>query len=69
MTASPSGGSDLAQGFGIECEALDHVLTVVGLPQRGGVAALRVFAEERSRMGRPSVYELARFCSDLLVRC
>jgi len=40
-------GPDLAQGFGVEREALDHVLAVVGLPQRRGVAALRVFAEER----------------------
>jgi hypothetical protein len=38
---------DLAQGFGVESEALDHVLSVVGFPQRGGVAALRVSAEER----------------------
>jgi len=40
-------GSDLGQGFGVEDEALDHVLAVVGFPQRGGVPALRVFAEER----------------------
>jgi len=40
-------GSDLAQGFGIEREALDHELAVVGLPQCRGIAALRVFAEER----------------------
>jgi hypothetical protein len=40
-------GPDLAQGFGVEREALDHVLAVVGLPQCRGVSALRVFAEER----------------------
>lgn len=47
MTASPSGmDPNLRQGFGVEREALDHVLAIVGLPQRGGVAALRVFAQE-----------------------
>jgi hypothetical protein len=39
--------ADLSHGFGVEREALDHELVVVGLAQRGGVAALRVPAEER----------------------
>jgi hypothetical protein len=40
-------GADLAHGVGVEREALDNVLVVIGLPQRGGVAGLRFLAEER----------------------
>jgi hypothetical protein len=40
-------GADLAQGFGVEREALNNVLVVIGLPQRRGVAGLGFLAEER----------------------
>jgi hypothetical protein len=40
-------GADLVHGVSVEREALDYVLAVVGLPQRGGVAGLGFLAEER----------------------
>src|SRR6266699_2521742 len=39
-------GPKLPQGFSIQREALYHELAVVGFPQRRGVAALRVLAQE-----------------------
>ena len=58
-------GSDLAQGFGIECEALDHVLAVVGPHSVGELPPCVSLPRNVSRIGRPSVYDLARFFSDL----
>ena len=63
-------GPDLAQDFGIEREALDHVLAVVGVSHSVGELPPCVSLPRNvSRIGRPFVYELARICSDPPVRC
>jgi hypothetical protein len=40
-------GPYLREGVSVERKALDDVLSVVGLPQRRGVAGLRLLGDER----------------------
>jgi hypothetical protein len=58
-------GPDLTQGVGVEIEALDNELVVVGLPQGGELPPCESLPRNVSRIGSPSVYGVARFCSDL----